>query len=59
MRLGYAKKMLIDGKHKISTIAYEAGFNNISHFIEQFKLTTGMLPSEYQEKFGTQGKIIW
>lgn len=59
MRLGYAKKMLIDGKHKISTIAYEAGFNNISHFIEQFKTKTGMLPREYQEKFGVRNRIAW
>lgn len=59
MRLGYAKKMLIDGKHKISTIAYESGFNNISHFIEQFKTKTGLLPSEYQEKFGVRNRIVW
>ncbi len=58
MRLGYAKKMLIDGKFKISTVAAESGFNNISHFIEQFKRATGMLPKEYQDRFGVKNKIV-
>lgn len=58
MRLGFARKMLIDGKYKISTIALESGFNNMSHFIAQFKASCGMLPKEYQEKFGVKNKTL-
>jgi len=50
MRIGHAKKMLIDGHYKISVICHEAGFNNQSHFIRQFRQNTGMLPSEFQDK---------
>ena len=51
MRIGHAKKLLIEGNLKISTISSEAGFNNLSNFICQFKKTTNMLPSEYQKKY--------
>ena len=51
MRIGHAKKLLIEGNLKISTISSEAGFNNLSNFIGQFKKTTNMLPSEYQKKY--------
>ena len=58
MRIGYAKKMLIEGKHKISVICTESGFNNQSHFIKQFRNQTGMLPREYQEKHGIKSRIV-
>jgi len=54
MRIGYAKKMLIDGRYKISVVCHEAGFNNQSHFIRQFRQSTGMLPSEFQERHKAQ-----
>ena len=54
MRIGHAKKFLIEGKMKISTISMEVGFNNLSNFIEQFKRSTGMLPSEYQNRYGVK-----
>ena len=41
---------------KISTLSMEVGFNNLSNFIEQFKKSTNMLPSEYQEKYGVKKK---
>ena len=56
MRIGHAKKFLIEGKMKISTLSMEVGFNNLSNFIEQFKKSTNMLPSEYQEKYGVKKK---
>lgn len=56
MRIGYAKKLLIEGKAKISTVSLEAGFNNLSNFIDQFKKSTGLLPSEYQKKYGVKDK---
>ena len=50
IRIGHAKKLLIEGRMKISTLSMEAGFNNLSNFIEQFKRSTQMSPSEYQKK---------
>ncbi|WP_225980128.1 helix-turn-helix domain-containing protein [Pseudobacter ginsenosidimutans] len=52
VRIGHAKKLLIEGKLTISTLSMESGFNNLSNFIDQFKRSTKMLPSEYQRKFG-------
>ncbi|MDH6306526.1 AraC-like DNA-binding protein [Parabacteroides sp. PF5-5] len=56
MRIGHAKKLLIEGKMKISTISMESGFNNLSNFINQFKKSTNMLPSEFQKKYGVSKK---
>lgn len=56
MRIGHAKKLLIEGKMKISTISLESGFNNLSNFISQFKKSTNMLPSDFQKKFGVKNK---
>jgi AraC-like DNA-binding protein len=56
MRLGHAKKLLIEGKMKISTVSLESGFNNLSNFINQFKRSTNMLPSDYQKKYGNKAK---
>lgn len=50
IRIGHAKKLLITGKMKVSTIAIEVGFNNFSNFVEQFKRTTSMTPTEYQKQ---------
>ena len=60
IRIGHAKKLLIEGRMKISTLSMESGFNNLSNFIEQFKRSTQMSPSEYQKKFGVKKqKVIW
>lgn len=45
-----ACKYLVEGKMNISDIAYQTGFNNLSHFIRQFKKLIGLTPSEYQKK---------
>ena len=56
MRIGHAKKLLIEGKMKISTICLESGFNNLSNFIGQFKKSTRMLPSDFQKEYGVKNK---
>lgn len=58
IRIGHAKKLLIEGRMKISTLSMESGFNNLSNFIEQFKRSTGMSPSEYQKKFGVRNRKV-
>jgi len=51
IRIGQAKKLIIEGKYKISSICTVVGFYNMSNFIEQFKKLTNMLPSEYQKMY--------
>lgn len=58
VRIGHAKKLLIEGKLKISTVSAEAGFNNLSHFIELFKRSTQLSPSEYQKAFRVKNRKI-
>ena len=57
MRIGHAKKLLIEGRMKVSTVCLESGFNNFSNFVETFKKSTHMLPSEYQKKYGPKSKF--
>jgi AraC-like DNA-binding protein len=58
MRIGHAKKLLIEGKMKIATVSVESGFNNLSNFITRFKKSTNMLPSEFQKKYRGKGMGI-
>jgi AraC-type DNA-binding domain-containing proteins len=56
IRIGHAKKLLIEGKMTISSLSAESGFNNLSNFIEQFKRSTRMSPSEYQRRYRVKHK---
>ncbi len=54
IRIGYACKLLTEGGHNISEVAYDSGFENLSNFNRQFKKIKGITPSQYQEKLNTQ-----
>lgn len=47
IRIGYARKQLIENRYNITQVCYESGFNNISNFNRQFKEISGMSPSKY------------
>jgi AraC-like DNA-binding protein len=47
LRIGYARKLLIENKMDIKQICYESGFNNFSCFHKQFKSITGRTPKDY------------
>ena len=47
IRIGYACKLLIENKVKVSSACYESGFNNISNFNKQFRYIMDMSPSQY------------
>ncbi len=51
MRIGYACKLLIEGKHTVSQICFESGFNNISNFNRSFKKFTSFTPVGYRSQF--------
>jgi AraC-like DNA-binding protein len=56
LRIGYAKKMLVESRDNISTICFEAGFHNISNFYDHFNKITGKLPSQFRKEH--HNKII-
>ena len=49
-RLVHASKLLAEKQMAISDIAFEAGFQNVSHFTRLFKQFTGMSPSAYRHE---------
>lgn len=50
VRIGFACKLLIEGKLPISDICFRCGYNNLSYFNRQFKKIIGQSPGLYQEK---------
>jgi AraC-like DNA-binding protein len=51
IRIAHSCKLMINTDKTISTICYDTGYNNISHFNRQFKLVTGLTPGEYRNKY--------
>lgn len=50
-RMERAERMLADPRHRgltVSTIAHEAGFSDLRHFIRRFRQTYGVPPSRYR-----------
>lgn len=50
MRIEHAKALLAGGSERILSIAFESGYDSVSHFNETFKKVTGMTPTEYRGK---------
>lgn len=46
-RIGHACKLMVEGNLTISGASLESGFNNLSHFNDQFKRIMNLTPSEY------------
>ena len=46
--------MILHTDKSISDISADVGYNQISHFIEQFRLSYGMSPLKYRNKFGRE-----
>ncbi len=49
-RLEYARLLLTAGGKTVSEIAYDSGFENVSHFSRIFKETYGAMPSRFNAK---------
>lgn len=54
IRIEHACKLLAHSNLTISQIAYDVGFNNISHFNKQFKTVTKQTPTMYRENIGLE-----
>ena len=52
-RIQNAQNALLYSNSSISEIARELGYNNLSHFIRQFKAICGISPSQYRERPNT------
>lgn len=50
-KIGHACKLLMEEKMPVSTVSIESGFNNLSHFNEQFKKIVRLTPKEYQAAY--------
>lgn len=48
VKIGNACKLLMDNKLPVSQICFEVGFNNFTHFNNQFKRIIGVTPTQYQ-----------
>lgn len=51
IRVGHARKLLLEDNFNISQISYECGFVTLSNFNRQFKAITKMSPHEYRKLF--------
>jgi AraC-like DNA-binding protein len=47
-----ARELLQNPQLRISEIAYEVGFQSLTHFNRVFRALAGESPSEYREKTG-------
>ena len=56
-RLYTAKNLILHTDKSISDISADVGYNQISHFIEQFRINYGMSPLKYRNKFGRAAEI--
>ncbi|MCF7808289.1 MAG: AraC family transcriptional regulator [Candidatus Marinimicrobia bacterium] len=54
LRLEYVANLLISTNSDVGSIAYEAGYNNLSHFNHRFKRHYQMSPRNYRRQFQTQ-----
>lgn len=50
IKVGNACKLLIDNELSISQVCFETGFNNFTHFNNQFKKIIGLTPTQYQHE---------
>jgi AraC-like DNA-binding protein len=50
IRIAEVKRLLRESKAPISTIAYQVGFSNVSHFNRVFKILTGKSPSQFRDE---------
>lgn len=53
VRIENAKNLLLNPNLRVSEIAYEVGFQSLTHFNRVFKKVLGQSPTEYRDKIAT------
>jgi len=51
VRVGHARRLLIETSDTIAEVAYASGFESLSNFNRQFRELTGLNPREYRRRF--------
>jgi AraC-like DNA-binding protein len=51
IRIGHARKLLMEDKFSVSQIALESGFPNLAYFNRKFKEVTQLTPMKYRQQF--------
>jgi AraC-like DNA-binding protein len=51
IKIEFACKLLMNKNMSVMDIAFDSGFNNLSHFNKQFKKNTGLTPLEYKQRY--------
>ena len=57
IRIGYARKYLLNEEMSVSQIGFECGFNTVSNFYKMFNQIAHMPPKEYRKKYGQLLKV--
>jgi AraC-like DNA-binding protein len=57
IRIGHACRMMLTDNITISRASMESGFNNLSHFNDQFKRVMEITPSAYLAAYKNEGSI--
>jgi AraC-like DNA-binding protein/quercetin dioxygenase-like cupin family protein len=55
LRIGHARRLLIESSDGIAQIAYASGFGSLSNFNRRFQELGGLSPSEYRAKYQIAG----
>lgn len=58
IRIGHACRLMLTENITISTASLESGFNNLSHFNDQFKRVMKMTPSAYLSAYKNEDREI-
>lgn len=56
LRVDHSKKLMLDPRRKLETIAHESGFSNRFHFTQAFRRVTGVTPREHRRKIFKEAK---
>ena len=57
VRIEKSKELLLNPNLRISEIAYEVGFQSLTHFNRVFKRILGQSPTDYRSKLGAVGAV--
>lgn len=59
IRLRYASQMLIHSPYNINEVAFNAGFNDVKYFRQQFKNLYKLTPSAYKRRYGASARVVF
>jgi AraC-like DNA-binding protein/ligand-binding sensor protein len=57
VRIARAKKLLANPQLRISEVAYEVGFNSLTHFNRMFRKLTGQSPSDFRDELSSGSAV--